>query len=215
MVAFGRVVQHDPRSRAFPVAAGPVGTRHHYHHGPVLDQGMVGSCTGNALAQALNTGPLKVKARPVLDEAAAVRLYSAATRLDPFPGEYPPTDTGSSGLAVCKAAMDAGLLSGYRHAFSLNDALGALTAQPVIVGVDWYTGMLNPDRNGYLHPTGVVEGGHEVALVGINATLKRVTILNSWGPEWGRRGRALLSFDDLGRLLADQGDCTVPDVQFH
>lgn len=214
MPTFGRLVQHDPRSRAFPVAAGPIGTRTHYHHGEILDQGNVGACTGFAITQALNTGPLKVKARPVLDHEVALDLYRAATRRDDVPGEWEPTDTGSSGLAACKAAMNAGLISGYRHAFNLTDALAALTTQPVIIGVDWYTGMLNPTK-GWLKPTGVIEGGHEVALIGINTTHRRVTVLNSWGPQWGNHGRAWLSFDDLGQLLADQGDCTVPDVQYH
>lgn len=213
MVAFGRLLQHDPKSRAFPVAAGPIITRAHHHSGPTLDQGYRSSCTGNAIAQALNTHPLR-HGRPLLDEDVAVRLYSAATVLDEFPGTYPPDDFGSSGLAVCKAAFNAGLISGYRHAFSLNDALAALSAQPVIVGVNWYTGMLNPD-GGYLKPTGVVEGGHEVALIGVNVRHQRVTVLNSWGPGWGANGRACLRWDDLGRLLAEQGDCTVPDVQIH
>jgi hypothetical protein len=32
---------------------------------------------------------------------------------------------------------------------------------------------------------------------------------NSWTLQWGISGRAYITFDDLGTLLADDGDCTV------
>lgn len=207
--AFGRRVEHDPRSRQFPVTTTlPLRTVGHRHWGPVLDQGNLGSCVGDAVAQALNTVPLR-RGRRLLNEDDAKDLYRAATRLDGFPGEWEPDDTGTSGLAGCKAAKQAGYITEYRHAFTLGQALGSAVVAPVIIGVNWYTGMLNPDSNGYLHPTGVVEGGHEVAVTGINVTLQRVTILNSWG-RWGLNGRAHLSWDDLGQLLAEDGDCTIP-----
>ncbi|NED51184.1 hypothetical protein G3I24_09730, partial [Micromonospora aurantiaca] len=79
--------------------------------------------------------PAGAPARPTgvasTDEDQARALYSAATRLDEFDGEWPPTDTGSSGLGVAKACKRAGLISGYRHAFGLNAALTALAEQPV------------------------------------------------------------------------------------
>ena len=34
-------------------------------------------------------------------EQFAVALYSDATKVDAYPGTYPPDDTGSSGLAIC------------------------------------------------------------------------------------------------------------------
>ena len=79
------------------------------HHGPVLDQGQLGSCTANALCQALNTEPNRWRTDPPLDETAAVGLYAVATTIDPFVGRWPLNDTGSSGLAVCKAAQKASL----------------------------------------------------------------------------------------------------------
>jgi C1A family cysteine protease len=204
--ALGRVVQHDPRSLAFPAAlASALKTVTHRHYGPVLDQGQVGSCTGNAAAQSLNTVPLR-HGRRLLTEIDAQDLYHEATVLDGYPGTWPPDDTGSSGLAVAKASQQAGWVTGYTHAFGLDQCLAALVLAPVIVGTNWHEDMFNPDAAGYVHPTGAIAGGHEYTLLGINVKLQRVTMLNSWSASWGRNGRAYITFDDLGALLADSGD---------
>ena len=118
----------------------------------------------------------------------------------------PPTDTGSSGLAVAKAAVRAGFATGYTHAFGLQECLAALVLAPVIVGVGWRQDMFAPDERGYLLPTGQVVGGHEFALIALDVTRRRVTLLNSWGPGWSFNGRAYLTWADLGTLLADNGD---------
>jgi hypothetical protein len=133
-------------------------------------------------------------------------LYHNATVLDGYPGTWPPTDTGSSGLAVAKASVKAGYVTGYTHAFGLDQCLAALVLAPVIVGTNWHQDMFTPDASGYLHPTGTVVGGHEYALVGLDVKRARVTMLNSWSASWGRNGRAYITFDDLGTLLADSGD---------
>jgi hypothetical protein len=206
----GRHVHHDPRSRNYPAAmASSLKSVAHRHYGPILDQGQLGSCTGNALTQALMCAPLHKPGR-ILTEADAVALYSRATELDPIPGHYPPTDTGSDGLDVCKAAVEKGYLSAYHHAFGLDQALAALVLSPVIIGIDWLTGCDQPDSNGLIRYAGTVRGGHEVCLNAINVEHKLVRALNSWGDGWGHRGAFYMTFDDLGRALARQGDVTVP-----
>ena len=161
------------------------------------------------MSQALNTAPFKRRGR-VLVEADAVALYSRATVLDGFPGEYPPDDTGSSGLAVAKAAVERGFVSAYNHAFGLDHALAALVLSPVIVGTNWYESMFTPDASGFVRPSGAIAGGHEYALIGLDPVKSRVTAINSWGPGWGNQGRFFLSFADLGRLLDESGDVVVP-----
>jgi len=219
--ALGRTVWHDEASRqhpatwhrlrsvAWPLAEGA----------EVLDQGGLGSCTANALCQALNTehgvmGRVLRGGGDLLTEADAVRIYSAATEVDPYPGAYPPDDTGSSGLAVCKVARRAGLLTRYRHAFSLAGALRALAGSPVIIGIGWREAMFTPQpRPGgdvWLQVAGPVVGGHEVCLDALDVEGRRVRVLNSWSSLWGDGGRAWLSWDDLSTLLMDGGDCTVP-----
>jgi len=210
LYGLGRTVWHDDASRAFPAATAPLRTVQHTHHGPVLDQGQLGSCTGNALSQALNTDPLLPAGRRLLTEADAVAIYSWATHHDQFAGTYPPQDTGSSGLAVCKAAKHLGLISAYHHAFGLRHALEALVLQPVIIGIPWLKGMFAPGPDGYLDASGPVEGGHEVCLIGLDVDREDVTVLNSWSAAWGESGTARLRWADLGSLLADRGDVTVP-----
>lgn len=205
----GRLVEHDPRSLAYLAKTAPLKTVTHRHYGPVLDQGDLGSCTGNAIAQALNTAPLR-HGRKLLTERDAISLYSRATTLDNFSGAYPPDDTGSTGLAVAKAAKEAGYISAYHHAFGVDQALAALVLSPVIIGIPWYDSMFEPAHNGYLTVDGSVAGGHEVSLIGINTKLERVTLLNNWSASWGLNGRAYLRFADLDALLSRQGDVTVP-----
>lgn len=210
----GRSVRHDPRSLRYlvPATATPQTVRWERRI-PVLDQGDLGSCTGNAAVGALGTEPLYSALTPVqrqsLDEAAAVRIYSLATELDPFDGTYPPTDTGSDGLDAAKAAVKLGYLSGYQHITSLGAAHTAIQAGPFIVGTTWHEGMFTPDPSGVVHPTGAVAGGHEYECCGYDLDTDLWWFWNSWGSGWSKAGAFALSSADFAALLADQGDATV------
>jgi hypothetical protein len=220
----GRHVRHDPRSLRYQVEARSLGTLtsvKHRRYVPVLDQGSIGSCTGNAALGAVGTGALFTAlagnpGRPsetdaAADEKQAVSLYSAATALDDYDGTYPPDDTGSDGLSVAKACQQAGLISGYTHATSLEAALTALAAQPVITGVNWYDSFDSPNDDGLITITrgASVRGGHEFVLDELDVEGRRVGFTNSWSTSWGLDGRAYLSWDDFGRLLDERGDVTV------
>lgn len=226
----GRHVKHDPRSLWYlypaDLVADLVSVRHQRGI-PVLDQGNVGSCTGNAAEGACGTGaiytaiPTDLPTRPKgsretatalsTDEAQAVALYSSATAMDSYQGTYPPEDTGSDGLSVAKAAQKAGLISGYTHCTSLNSALAALSQQPVIAGINWYDSFDNPDQNGLIKiDSGAqVRGGHEICLDELNVEKKLIGFTNSWGTGWGAEGRAFLPWADFKRLLSEDGDVTV------
>lgn len=211
----GRHVRHDPRSLRFPFrASGPlVSRRWSVGSTPILNQGDIGSCTGNATVAALMCSPFKEtlssEKAAALDEDLAIRIYSRATETDPFPGSYKPDDTGSSGLDAAKAAKEFGYISGYNHAFTLADALAALSIGPVIIGVNWTSGMDRTDSTGMIASTGSTRGGHEVCLDEINTDRGIVWLRNSWGSRWGVQGRASMTFTTLGQLLDSQGDATV------
>jgi hypothetical protein len=199
----------DERSRAFraPLAA-EIHTVRHTHYGPVLRQ-WVGSCTGHSATQNLNCRPLHVPRTPYKTDGTAMYIYQLATTLDPWPGAYPPEDTGSSCLAAAKAAQQLGMISAYRWAFGYNEMLAALMLQPVVVGTVWNDRMFNPGRYGFLDVSGSVVGGHAYLITGYAAYAGYFTILNSWGVDWGRRGYARIKAADMRRLIEDDGEAVV------
>ena len=213
MYTLGRLVDHDPRSRSFTAAQAPVQRSVLWgHHAPVLDQGDLGSCTGNATAQLINTDYF-AHCRPngYLGEVDAVRIYALAPRLDGIQGNtYPPDDNGSSGLGAAKAGVRLGYFTGYKHCFSFEQFAAALQLQPLIVGTSWHSDMMQTDPHGFVWPHGTVEGGHEYLCIGISYETKTLTFLNSWGDQWGRAGRFYMTFSSFASLLADQGDATAP-----
>lgn len=214
----GRHVVHDSRSLLYRAPARDpkklVSVRHNINI-PIMDQGDVGSCTGHAGTNALASDALWAAGQPAIEahaggpHAFAVGLYAQATQVDPWPGQYTPDDTGSDGLSVAKALQARGLISGYQHATSLEAALTALADRPVIVGTSWLNGMYDPDSTGKLSVTGTSAGGHEYALDELDVERQRVWIRNSWSDTWGVQGRAWMTWDDLAKLLADDGDCTI------
>ena len=213
-----RHIHHDSRSRHFAfntshLKAGGIVSVIHPRHIPILDQGQVGSCTGNAGIGALATDPLytpSVASQPVypLNESGALKLYSAAETID-GDGPYPPNDNGSCGLSIAKALLAAGLISSYQHTFTLNDALLAVQEYPIICGVNWYDGMFTPAADGRVQISGQVAGGHEILCRQVDAQNKRVWFDNSWGSSWGVQGRFYMTFDDFSTLLSQQGDVVV------
>lgn len=208
MSALGRLVEHDPRSKAFPADVTGVVIHDvlHQRHVPVFDQGDLGSCTGNAAAGCMASGPWTHKTT----EKDAVTLYERATHLDGIAGVYPPNDTGSSGLAVMKAVRENQWIGAYHHCFSLHACLAALQTTPVIAGVNWYEGFDHPAPDGTVRIAGGVRGGHEVCLLGVDVEHNLIRAVNSWGSSWGDKGFFSWTWADFDRLLHEHGDVTVP-----
>lgn len=220
----GRHIRFDERSRHYRVVLDntPTDLRNMLwdRQLPPLNQGHLGSCTGNAVVGLLATRP-NDRDHPLDDESCAfedidsaqdlaIDLYSRATEIDQYQGHYPPTDTGSSVLSAMKAARQAGLIREYRWCFDLNDVLRTLShVGPVAIGIHWYSGFDSPDSSGLIKVRGRVRGGHAVELLGIDVEKKVVFGVNSWGSRWGNRGRFCMSYADLGRLLKERGEAVV------
>lgn len=213
----GRHIRHDLRSLMFyrhqRSVATPVSEEWTITIDP-LDQGDLGSCVGNASCGCSATDPIEAAlpaAHAALDEAEAVALYSAATKLDPYRGAYPPTDTGSDGLSGAKATKAAGFISGYTHCADVDDMTDALQDGPVIVGVSWFDSFDEPDAQGTIAIAkgAQVRGGHEFLVHGVDVTGGYFHARNSWGSSWGQGGNMRFTLETMDELFSEGGDCTV------
>ena len=221
----GRHLEHDPLSRGYAIPAHDVvdselqSVNWHCYAKP-FDQGDTGMCTGTAMGALLSTEPFSKGRTLTLEECK--RLYSEATHLDRIPGHYPPDDTGSSGLAVAKAAKKENYIAAYRHAFSMRAALKALQNGPVITGFGWYDSFDDPTSTGFvsIQPGAVVRGGHEVMVWGLEIVLAEngevdesnsfIKLRNSWGEGFAANGDFFMTITTWRHLMKEYGDITVP-----
>lgn len=207
----GRHVVHDPLSRNYAVAelAGVWRSTLWRRLVGIFDQGDVSDCTAESICGAVSTAPFR---RHIRSQRTCRKIYHYETLIDGLGTAYPPNDRGSSGLAACKVAVQRGWISSYQHAFGFNAAIQALQAGPVITGVNWYDSFDQPAGNGMceLTPNAQVRGGHELCVVGVDVDARTVRFANSWGTGWGDQGYGMWTWDTWTRLLAEQGDVTVP-----
>ena len=228
----GRHVEHDPRSLNFPHKTRRIVSRErprsvtHKMVPAALSQGDLGGCVGFTAAQWLNTQiaaknrrrgtknirPTGVNKTSYLQDSDARTLYSLATELDGIEGQWPTDDTGSSGLGGAKALQQFNFIDSYTHVFDFPTLCNTVIFQPVMLGINWYETMFTPDANGLIHVAGDVAGGHEILVRGIDFTTGRFRLRNHWSPAWGIKGDCFISFDDMQRLMHEEGDVTVPTL---
>lgn len=144
-----------------------------------------------------------------LDDQFAYGLYSKATQIDEFVGEFPTEDTGSSGLAVCKVAHRSEWISEYQTAIGWEEFKKAIQTGPVYVGSFWTTAMNMPDDNGFVAPLGTELGGHQYLVIGLDVENEFVTILNSYSDSYGINGRCRMKFNYFSELLHNLGDAMI------
>ena len=188
----------------------------------VLDQGKEGACVSAGWGHELAAEPYSVKG--VGMQACRKKIYFPAQKIDEWPGgSYPgasPRYEGTSVLAGAKIVKELGLIDSYHWARDIRQLAASVSAHgPAVIGVTWHQGMVDPASDGFIRPTGQVIGKHCVCLVGvevhrtkrgdINHAESHFIVHNSWGSKWGDKGRAKLSFVDLGTLFPG-GDFCVP-----
>jgi hypothetical protein len=160
-------------------------------------------------------------------EADALEIYSLATHLDDFPGEYPPDDTGSSGLGAVKAGIRLGFISTYSWVFSWTSLLAAIERTPLLAGTVWTNKMFVPVNGlvsvGSLSDSNIA-GAHAYLMCGTDPKAHIdnqdgvLEFRNSWGdvddwPGCKPGGYFAVTFKDFQRLQDMQGDFTIPHMR--
>lgn len=223
----GRTVEHPVANRAFPypkrTVTKPVSVTWPTS-APILDQGNLGSCEGNTAIEWLNcdiaaknlarsTFKSKKTGSKFLIESDAVAAYTKATHLDEdTTTAYPPDDCGTSAVGIAKAMQFYNAIDKYEWSFGWDHFVAAIQHQPVMLGTNWYAGMFDPDKKGYVEISGECQGGHAYLARGIDYQNQRVLCRNHWGTSWANKGEFWLRFPTLQRLLSEQGDVLVPTL---
>jgi C1A family cysteine protease len=215
LTGLGRRVSIDPRDRdhllpraALARAADGITARYWFTPGEAYDQGATSECVAYSTCRFLVTYPIVNK--PI----EFTPFYKRCQQVDEWPGE---DYDGTSVRAAFKILQADGLCTSYKWAFDVETVVNhVLSTGPVVMGTTWFLDMFTPDRHGYITPTGYPVGGHAWTIVGASRTRKNpdgsvgaVRMINSWGPNWGEKGRAWITFRDLQTLIDDYGEACV------
>lgn len=192
---------------------------------PVYDQGDLGSCTGNAIAAAVEFDMMKQGETAIApsrlfiyynervmegdvgqDNGAQIRdgITSIATNgvcdealwpYDPSQFTVKPSDAAYSNAQAHKATKY------YTLGIDLAEIKQALAqGYPIVFGMQVFPSM----QSEHVAETGVVpmpgpyeqsEGGHCVLIVGYSDDTSKLIVRNSWGDGWGNEGYFYLPYD--------------------
>ena len=209
-----RIIQFDERSKQYPLSwfwSGKTKKPRSYtwRCNDFLNQGREGSCVGHGIAHELIARPSEVEG--ITHSYAKERIYWEAQKIDPWEGGAYPGATrryeGTTVLAGVKVARKLGWFDSYRWAFGLEDLImGVGHNGPAVLGLRWFEGMRNVDINGYIKPIGKCVGGHCILCNAVNVKEQRFTLHNSWGINWGVNGECYITFDDMDKLLKQDGE---------
>lgn len=217
-----RLPEFDERSRNFPMAeilaevpAKAYKPRSYtwkcdYH----WDQGPEGACVGFAWAHELIARPVVIEG---IDYGMSRWIYKTAQKYDYWAGEAYQGTSVIAGAKVLQKRPPAmpegrGLMEEYRWIFGDLDELIKTVGYfgPVVLGANWYAGMMKTDGEGFIRRSGSLLGGHAILIKGQSLQKKAFRLHNSWGTDWGEGGDCWLSFSDLERLLGERGELCVP-----
>jgi len=166
------------------------------------DQGNTPQCVGYSWSHWLEDGPVQQSGIPPIIKP--FDIYKNAQKLDEWYGE---NYDGTSVRGAVKYLKNIGKVKSYYWAFdvqTLSETI--LKLGPVVVGTNWYNGMFYPNKNGLIKIGGQMVGGHAYLINGVDTKTKQFRIKNSWGKSWGKGGHAFISFNDMSRLIKENGE---------
>ena len=184
----------------------------------ILDQGTEGACTGFGLAAVVNLLHER-QGRDV--RVSPWMLYEMARRHDEWKGDdydgsscrgaikgwyhmgvcreslWDEDDEENGPLTITRAKDARAHTIGayYRIRKNIVDMHAALNeAGAVYASADVHAGWMSPTKDGRIPYRKKKDGGHAFAIVGYDAT--GFIVQNSWGPDWGKKGMAIWSYED-------------------
>ena len=216
----GRVYVPDERDKQFqlrsalPIEAPNINYKYWWSSGWWGNQGRTSQCVAYSWAHWLAEGPLTqgAKRKGTKSSIDTTYLYNEAQKNDDWEGEE---YNGTSVRAGAKILKREGYISSYNWAWDIDTIKTALlTAGPLVVGTVWTHDMFFPNEKGIITATGENLGGHAYLLDGINIKKKLIRIKNSWDREWGKKGFAYISFDDMTKLISQYGEaCLAVEIE--
>jgi hypothetical protein len=213
----GRRYAKDERDAQYPLRAAiphSTLTRKTWFTGKPLDQGSTPQCVAYSGTKWLTSAPVRNKKKWDI-----TWLYKECQKNDEWPGE---DYDGTSVRGLFKTLQQQGYVSEYRWATDVTTmANHILTVGPLVVGTNWYENMFDIDASGFLNVSGALAGGHAWLLKGVSLVKKcpdgskgAFRMINSWGITWGQKGMAWVSFKDMTRLIAEEGEaCTATEIK--
>ncbi|MCB9834301.1 MAG: peptidase C1 [Planctomycetes bacterium] len=200
----------------------------------ILDQGQEGACTGFGLAAVINF--LNRQQQPTVPDADLLvsprMIYEMARLHDEWPGEnyegsscrgaikgwyhmgvcrdrlwpYDPKKVGHLTVERAKDARSQTIGAYYRVRKNIVEMHAALNEVGVLyVSADVHAGWWPENvKKGLIKKQKKIEGGHAFALVGYDE--RGFWVQNSWGPDWGKKGVALWTYEDW---IENAGDAWV------
>jgi hypothetical protein len=150
------------------------------------------------------TAQAQAPSNPAITNADGIRIYQEAKVYDGQPGQENGSTIRSGGKALLH---DEKVIAAYAFATYDQAKTWVQTKGPVVLGIDWYSGMFTPQA-GVIYPTGTLAGGHCILWRGVDMG-ERCLLRNSWGAEWGRGGDCYIEGSDLATLLNRGGEALV------